>query len=71
MVNTDVPFQVYVKVAPEGREEFKLGIDYSGGPDRCVVVHCTYDLSETDGQRLERLATKFISNVAAIIFKVH
>jgi hypothetical protein len=63
--------QVYGKITPEGREEFKLGIDYSGDPDRCVVVHCTYDLSETDGQRLEHLATKFISNIAAVIFKVH
>jgi hypothetical protein len=28
-------------------------------------------LSETDGQRLERLATKFIGHIAEIIFKVH
>jgi hypothetical protein len=69
MADTDVKYQVYVKVAVEGQNDFQLAFDFSGDPRQHVTVHCSRDLSKADAKWLEGLATNFIGNMGPVIFK--
>jgi hypothetical protein len=65
-----VRFRVDVRVALDDGEDFRLSFDFTDDADEGVGVRCSRDLSGDDAQRLEKLATDFVGNIAAIIFKM-
>jgi hypothetical protein len=67
----EVHFLVTVRVTAPGQEEFTLTFAFSGsGPDQDVMIRCSRDLSDSDGERLENLVTNFVGDIADVIFKV-
>ena len=70
MPGDEVKFHVEVKVLAAGSENFRLSFDFGEDPNQGVAVRCSRNLSETDAQRLENLATNFVANIADIIVKL-
>jgi hypothetical protein len=48
--DSDVRFQVYVKVTPAGGEEFKVRFDFTGIPRQGIDIYCSRSLSRADRQ---------------------
>ena len=70
MPGDEVKFHVEVKVLAAGSENFQLSFEFGEDPNQGVAVRCSRNLSETDAQRLENLATNFVGNIADIIVKL-
>jgi len=66
----DVRFHIDVRVSVVDRPDYRLSFDFTGESGSDVLIRSSRPTSEADDQRLEKLATDFVGNIAEVIFKV-